>query len=62
MQKFILLYPYYSDGYEIMGDVYFKEENFELALNFYEKVLKINQSKVVSEKLKKVKDEIRASF
>ena len=55
-QKFILLYPYYEDGYEIMGDIYFKEENYELALNFYEKVLKLNQNKIVTAKMKKVKE------
>lgn len=58
MQKFVLLYPYYVDAYEIMGDIYLREENFELALNFYEKVLMLSQNKRVAEKLKKVKDNI----
>lgn len=56
MQKFILLYPYYVDAYEIMGDIYLKEENLELALNFYEKVLMLTQNKRVAEKLKGVKE------
>jgi ATP-dependent Clp protease ATP-binding subunit ClpC len=58
MQKFVLLYPYYSEGYEIMGDIYLKEEDYELALNFYEKVLKLTQNKRVAEKLKRVRDAI----
>lgn len=56
MQKFVMYYPYYVDAYEIMGDIYLREENFELALNFYEKVLMLTQNKRVAEKLKKVKD------
>ncbi|MCU0287268.1 MAG: ATP-dependent Clp protease ATP-binding subunit [Acidobacteria bacterium] len=56
MQKFVLLYPYYVDAYEILGDIYLKEENFELALNFYEKVLMLTQNKRVAEKLKGVKE------
>lgn len=58
MQKFVLLYPYYVDAYEIMGDIYLKEENYELALNFYEKVLMLTQNKRVAEKLKKVRDNL----
>lgn len=58
MQKFINNYPYYSEGYEVMGDIYSKEENFEMALSNYEKVLKIAQNKRVSEKVKRVKDAI----
>ncbi len=58
MQKFVLLFPYYVDAYEIMGDIYLREENFELALNFYEKVLMLSQNKRVAEKLKKVKDNL----
>jgi ATP-dependent Clp protease ATP-binding subunit ClpC len=58
MQKFVLLFPYYVDAYEIMGDIYLREENFELALNFYEKVLMLSQNKRVAEKLKRVKDNI----
>jgi ATP-dependent Clp protease ATP-binding subunit ClpC len=56
IQKFLLLYPYYYEIYEIMGDIYQKEGNLELAKNYYEKVLLITQKKEVSEKLKKVKD------
>jgi ATP-dependent Clp protease ATP-binding subunit ClpC len=58
MQKFVLLYPFYADGYEIMGDIYLREEDFELALNFYEKVLKLTQNKRVAEKVKKVRESI----
>lgn len=58
MQKFVLLYPYYVDAYEIMGDIYLKEQNFELALNFYEKVLMLTQNKRVAEKLKGVKENL----
>ncbi len=58
MQKFLLIYPHYAEGYEIMGDIYLKEEDFELALNFYEKVLKFTQNKRVAEKLKRVRDAI----
>ncbi|MCP5105340.1 MAG: ATP-dependent Clp protease ATP-binding subunit [bacterium] len=61
MQKFVLLFPYYVDAYEIMGDIYLKEENFELALNFYEKVLMLTQNKRVSEKLKRVKESMLKS-
>jgi ATP-dependent Clp protease ATP-binding subunit ClpC len=56
MQKFVLIYPFYADGYEIMGDIYLKEEDFEMAVNFYEKVLKLTQNKRVAEKLKKVRE------
>jgi ATP-dependent Clp protease ATP-binding subunit ClpC len=56
LQKLISLYPYYADGYEIMGDIHLKEEDFEMALNFYEKALKITQNKRVADKLKKVRD------
>jgi ATP-dependent Clp protease ATP-binding subunit ClpC len=58
MQKFVLLYPFYADGYEIMGDVYLKEEDFEMATTFYEKVLKLTQNKRVAEKLKKVRESV----
>jgi ATP-dependent Clp protease ATP-binding subunit ClpC len=58
MQKFVTLYPYYADGYEIMGDIYIKEEDFEMALNFYEKALKITQNKRVADKLKKIRDNL----
>lgn len=58
MQKFVLLYPYYVDVYEIMGDIYFREENYELAINFYEKVLMLSQNKRVAEKLKKAREAV----
>jgi ATP-dependent Clp protease ATP-binding subunit ClpC len=56
LQKFVLLFPYYADVYEIMGDIYVREENFELALNYYEKFLNITQSKRVAGKIKKIKE------
>lgn len=56
MQTFLRLYPYYSEGYEIMGDIYFKEEDYDMAQTFYEKVLKFTQNKRVGEKLKRVRD------
>ncbi len=55
LQKFILLFPHYSEPYEIMGDLYAREENFEMALSFYEKYQNLNQSRQVSEKVKKIK-------
>ncbi len=58
LQKFILLYPYYSTGYKILGDVYLKEENHELAHNSYVKALNITQNKKLTEKLKAIKEEI----
>ncbi|MFC2145975.1 AAA family ATPase [Acidobacteriota bacterium] len=58
LQTLISLYPYYADGYEIMGDIHLKEEDFEMALNFYEKALKITQNKRVADKLKKVREVI----
>jgi len=61
MQRYILFYPYYSDGYEIMGDIYLKEENYELAQNFYEKVLTITQNNRATDKLKKVKEAVISS-
>ncbi|MCI0470246.1 MAG: AAA family ATPase [Candidatus Aminicenantes bacterium] len=57
-QQFIVHYPYYPDGYELMGDIYYKEENLDMALNFYEKVLKLAQNKRVTEKVKRVKEQI----
>lgn len=56
MQKFLQIYPYYVDAYEIMGDIYAKEENLELSVNFYEKVLMLTQNKRVAEKLKKIRE------
>jgi len=58
LQKFVTLYPYYADGYELMGDVYLKEEDFEMSLNYFEKALKITQNKRIAEKLKKIRDSI----
>ena len=58
IQNFLMLYPYYAEGYEIMGDVYYKEEDLEVALNFYEKVLKLTQDKKVAEKMKKVREAV----
>ena len=56
LQKFLLFYPFYAEGHEMMGDVYAREENIELALNFYEKALLIAQSKGLGDKIKKVRD------
>ena len=56
LQKFLLFYPFYAEGHEMMGDVYAREENVELALNFYEKALLIAQSKVLGDKIKKARD------
>ena len=58
LQKFVTLYPFYADGYEIMGDLHLKEEDFEVALNYFERAMKITQNKRVAEKLKKVRDAI----
>ena len=46
-------------GHEMMGDVYWQEENVELALSFYEKALLIAQSKSLGEKIKKIRESIR---
>lgn len=56
LQKFLLFYPFYAQGHEWMGDVYAREENLELALNFYEKALMISQSKTLGEKAKKARE------
>ncbi|HEX7502460.1 MAG TPA: AAA family ATPase, partial [Acidobacteriota bacterium] len=56
LQKFLLFYPFYAEGHELMGDVYAKEENIELALNFYEKALLISQSKNLSDKVRKLRE------
>ncbi len=56
LQKFLLFYPFYAEGHELMGDVYAREENVELALNFYEKALLIAQSKSLADKIKKLRD------
>ena len=56
LQKFLLFYPFYAEGHELMGDVYARDENIELALNFYEKALLISQSKALGDKIKKARD------
>jgi ATP-dependent Clp protease ATP-binding subunit ClpC len=56
LQKFLLFYPFYAEGHEMMGDVYAREENVELALNFYEKALLIAQSKGLGDKIKRLRD------
>ena len=61
LQKFLLFYPFYAEGHEMMGDVYAKEENIELALNFYEKALLIAQRKSLGEKIKKIRESIDKS-
>jgi ATP-dependent Clp protease ATP-binding subunit ClpC len=58
LQKFLLFYPFYAEGHEMMGDVYGQEENVELALSFYEKALSIAQSKSLGEKVKKIREAI----
>lgn len=58
LQKFIMLFPYYSTGYRILGDVYLKEENHELAHNSYVKALNITHNKKLFEKLKTLREEI----
>jgi ATP-dependent Clp protease ATP-binding subunit ClpA len=56
LQKFLLFYPFYAEGNEMIGDVYWQEENVELALSFYEKALLIAQSKNLGEKIKKIRE------
>ena len=56
LQKFLLFYPFYAEGHELMGDVYAREENIELALNFYEKALLISQSKNLGDKINKLRE------
>jgi len=56
LQKFLLFYPFYAEGHELMGDVYAREENIELALNFYEKALLISQSKNLGDKIRKLRE------
>jgi ATP-dependent Clp protease ATP-binding subunit ClpC len=58
LQKFLLFYPFYAEGHEMMGDVYWQEENVELALSFYEKALLIAQGKSLGEKIKKIRDSV----
>ncbi len=53
LERFIILFPYYSEGYELMGDIHSKEENYEAALSQYKKSLSIFQNKIISEKIKK---------
>jgi len=59
LEKFILLFPYYSEGYELLGDIYTKEGNYESALTQYKKSLSIFQNKVISEKIKKCSSLLR---
>jgi ATP-dependent Clp protease ATP-binding subunit ClpC len=61
LQKFVLFFPYYPDGYKILGEVYIKEENYELAYNSFEKVLNLVQDKKVAETMKTLKEEIEKS-
>ncbi len=56
LQKYIQLFPYYPDGYEILGDIHLKEEDYDQTLFFYEKVLRLTQNKRVAEKIKKVRE------
>ncbi|MCX6558617.1 MAG: AAA family ATPase [Candidatus Aminicenantes bacterium] len=58
LQKFLLFYPFYAEGHEMIGDVYWQEENVELALSFYEKALSIAQNKSLGEKIKKIREAI----
>ena len=58
LQKFLIFYPFYAEGYEWMGDIHSREENYDLALGFYEKAMQISQNKVLAEKVKKVKEGI----
>ncbi|MEI6613723.1 MAG: hypothetical protein WCL37_02385, partial [Chrysiogenales bacterium] len=58
LQKFLLFYPFYAEGHEMIGDVYWQEENVELALSFYEKALLIAQSKSLGEKIKKIRETV----
>ena len=58
LQKFLLFYPFYAEGHEIMGDVYNQEENHELALNFYEKVMELGPSKSLADKIKRTRESI----
>jgi ATP-dependent Clp protease ATP-binding subunit ClpA len=58
LQKFLLFYPFYAEGHEMIGDVYWQEENVELALSFYEKALLIAQSKNLGDKIKKIRETI----
>ncbi len=58
LQKFLLFYPSYAEGHELIGDVYWQEENVELALSFYEKALMISQSKSLGEKIKKIRETV----
>lgn len=55
LNELIYHYPYYYQGYELLGKLYEKEENFELANSNYEKVLKIIQSREIANRVKKIK-------
>ena len=58
LQKFLLFYPYFAEGHEWMGDICSREENYELALGFYEKAAQISHNKILVEKTKNVKENI----
>ncbi len=60
LERFINLFPYYSEGYELMGDIFSKEENFDFALIQYKKSLAIFQNKVIAEKIKKCSSLIKS--
>jgi len=53
LEKFLTLFPYYSEGYELLGDIHAKDGEYEHALVQYKKSLGIFQNKIISEKIKK---------
>ncbi|MEN8152581.1 MAG: ATP-dependent Clp protease ATP-binding subunit [Acidobacteriota bacterium] len=55
LNELIYHYPYYYQGYELLGKLYEKEENPELANSNYEKALNIIQSKEIANRVKKIK-------
>lgn len=61
IQKFVVKYPNYVDAFEMLGDIYQKEEEFEQALSCYDRVLHQIQNKRVAEKARKVKSVIEKS-
>lgn len=61
IQKFVVKYPSYVDAFEMLGDIYQKEEEFEQALSCYDRVLHQIQNKRVAEKSRKVKSIIEKS-
>ncbi len=56
LQKFLLLFPYYAEGHELMGDLHAREENFELALSFYDKAQAIGAGRGLGEKVKRARE------